>query len=289
MGLGKGNTRVSYEFQLCNLMESELGDVVEQTRKMLSSELVLTLPEEEEYPELYANYNLFLARVCSDKPVGRGLIRDVIQQLWRSRAEWTVEEVRPGMFKMRFWDMNQLKFVLDKRPWAVKGNQMIIRRWPPELRLTEVNMDLCPFWVQGHGLPPKFQSEKMAKELAPLIGDFLQYHQGWGGRGGMGDYLRMQCEVDVSKPLMAGFFLNRGEGHMSWIQFKYERLANFCYKCGKIGHGQGDCKEIETAMVNSIHGPKVVMYGPRLRSESRLESCFEVEKKQTERYQNESG
>ena len=32
-------------------------------------------------------------------------------------------------------------------------------------------------------------------------------------------------------------------GESRWVFFKFERLPNFCYRCGLLDHGEKDCPE----------------------------------------------
>ena len=51
-------------------------------------------------------------------------------------------------------------------------------------------------------------------------------------------------------------------GEMVWIEFKYERCPDFCYKCGTIGHGDKNCKmEMRS---NSSH--REAQFGPWMRA-----------------------
>ena len=49
--------------------------------------------------------------------------------------------------------------------------------------------------------------------------------------------------------MTAAYDYNRGkkvsiEGRESrWVFFKFERLPNFCYRCGMLDHGEEDCPE----------------------------------------------
>jgi len=51
-----------------------------------------------------------------------------------------------------------------------------------------------------------------------------------------GAYFQLKVELKVSKPLRPGIPLKRKEGGEGWLDFKYERLASFCYGCGRMGH-----------------------------------------------------
>ncbi|KAL7183558.1 hypothetical protein ACSBR2_025870 [Camellia fascicularis] len=74
-----------------------------------------------------------------------------------------------------------------------------------------------------------------------------------------------RMEMDVTKPLPLGFFLQYKSSYGSeqmetWVHYKYEKLADFCYDCGRIGHVNSMCKFI------SREEGKNSPYGPDLRT-----------------------
>ncbi|KAH7510502.1 hypothetical protein FEM48_ZijujUnG0122700 [Ziziphus jujuba var. spinosa] len=76
-------------------------------------------------------------------------------------------------------------------------------------------------------------------------------------------YMRIQVELDIRKPIPTGFLQRMGkEG--SWIQLCYERLIEFCYNCGLIGHGKSSCSQ--PLSHNQITNGD--LYGPWLRVEA---------------------
>lgn len=48
---------------------------------------------------------------------------------------------------------------------------------------------------------------------------------------------------DDPSPLITGKLI-RINGQPLWLDFRYERLSNFCYSCGKLGHYAMYCKDI---------------------------------------------
>lgn len=51
----------------------------------------------------------------------------------------------------------------------------------------------------------------------------------------------MQINVDVKKALKTVVFIKNKDGSNRWLTFKYERLSNFYFGCGKLGHVINGC------------------------------------------------
>ena len=58
-----------------------------------------------------------------------------------------------------------------------------------------------------------------------------------------GKCLRVRVRIDVTKRLIRGKKITIERGEVRWVQFKYERLPNFCYRCGLLSHTLKDCPE----------------------------------------------
>lgn len=54
-------------------------------------------------------------------------------------------------------------------------------------------------------------------------------------------FLQIRVRIDMSLKLKTGCMITRDDGSLSWVQFKYERLPEFCYRCGKIDHVEKAC------------------------------------------------
>lgn len=76
-------------------------------------------------------------------------------------------------------------------------------------------------------------------------------------------YMRIQVEVDLSKPLLTGFY-RKIRSRDTWIHFAYERLAEFCYTCGRVGHGKVLCPFSQAPNQSSDKS----QYGPWLRAKA---------------------
>ena len=50
-------------------------------------------------------------------------------------------------------------------------------------------------------------------------------------------------KIDITKKLLRGKKITIENDEQYWVYFKYERLPNFYYICGKLGHGEKECQE----------------------------------------------
>ncbi|KAI9077461.1 hypothetical protein K1719_040580 [Acacia pycnantha] len=90
----------------------------------------------------------------------------------------------------------------------------------------EVNFEWCPFWVQFHGLP--------------------------------------HVAFDAENALKLGNVVRRTlipQRDSIWVSVCYDRLQNYCYDCGRIGHESRNCK----FQIDPVENEDVSRYGNGLR------------------------
>ena len=74
-------------------------------------------------------------------------------------------------------------------------------------------------------------------------------------------FLRMRVLLDIRQQLTTGFWVPRKEQKPVWVWLKYEKLQDYCFQCGKIGHESRQCKE---ERAKSLLNPTKPRYGPGL-------------------------
>ncbi|KAI7982397.1 hypothetical protein LOK49_LG15G00834 [Camellia lanceoleosa] len=88
-------------------------------------------------------------------------------------------------------------------------------------------------WLCLHG-------EKRLDNTGNRLGQFIDMDFEEGGVA-WGQALRTRVEIDITKPLRRGMKMAFLDRDPVWVTFKYERLLNFCYFCGRLGHGDREC------------------------------------------------
>ena len=91
-----------------------------------------------------------------------------------------------------------------------------------------------------------------------------------------GKYLQARVKMDVTKKLVRGKKITIEGGESRWVHFKYERLPNFCYRCGLLSHVIRDCSE--SVGSNYQTDESQMQYGAWLRGEPSKRGGYEVMK-----------
>src|SRR5438105_3461897 len=78
-------------------------------------------------------------------------------------------------------------------------------------------------------------------ELAKKIGPVLKLEVDAQGRA-WGPYLRAKVQLDIAKPLLRCIFIFSKKRQATEVyNVKYEKLPNFCYYRGILGHSSIEC------------------------------------------------
>ncbi|CAL5355858.1 unnamed protein product [Camellia sinensis] len=121
-----------------------------------------------------------------------------------------------------------------------------------------------PFWVQVHGVPVAKLTRQNGEIIGRRIGNLIGVEALHDGLLLNRSFLRLRVDVDVdvTQPLPLGLILHQpgNEEKESWISYRYEKLSDFCYDCGMIGHDNSSCKFVSRAEGQQSG------YGPELRT-----------------------
>ncbi|KAL0299111.1 UNVERIFIED_CONTAM: hypothetical protein Sradi_6570900 [Sesamum radiatum] len=125
------------------------------------------------------------------------------------------------------------------------------------------------FHIHIHSLPMEKMNQEVASFIGNKLGIFKEVERDRNGEI-WGSSVRIRVSIDVSKPLKRALKLRIVLGDENLVIFTYERLQNFCYLCGCLGHLSHQC-EIQLQEGFSDLGDKTP-YGNWLRASAPLSS-----------------
>ncbi|KAF7139162.1 hypothetical protein RHSIM_Rhsim07G0116500 [Rhododendron simsii] len=207
-----------------------------------------------------SNNHCLVGKVIQTKILNASIITNILAAAWKTRAPYHVSDWNNNVFLFHFEDSEDKRRILQDGPWSIMNSLLVLKPLENNMVVSEIQFQHCPFWVQIHGLP----IEKMCRANAEIIGKrFRKLIAIEAAPSTMllsRSFLRLKVEINISQPLPKGFMLRGKTGRDLWISYVYERLPDFCYACGRIGHDKRICR-FTARDTESYSG-----YGPELRT-----------------------
>lgn len=190
-----------------------------------------------------------------------------IESFWSPVKGVKIQEAEPGLYTFQFFHHLDLQRIIKKGPWYFDNHLLVLNVLPENGAPNQANLQFVPFWIQVHDVPVGLMSEKVGKDIANFLGDFIEY-DAKNNSNHLRTYMRIRVMLDVTKPLKRQKKIKKPGGESSYIRFKYERLGNFCYFCGMLGHIEDYCEKLYS--IDSDDGTR--FWTPDLRVEKQNSS-----------------
>ncbi|XP_073130025.1 uncharacterized protein [Henckelia pumila] len=191
-----------------------------------------------------------VARVISHKVVNKETFRTHVPRILQLTKKVEVDFVGKNTFIMEFASLMDRRRVLLEGPWSCFQDLIVIK----EPRGMDEPRSLCfdevAFWVQCHNVPIAFSQIGIMKKIGAQIGEVEEVDHGESSSL-MGRFVRMRVRINIRKPLKQFLCVGVEDGEEVIIILSYERLSEFCYRCGVLGHSfrtYGEPAEENTVM-----------------------------------------
>ncbi|KAF5477140.1 hypothetical protein F2P56_003812 [Juglans regia] len=201
---------------------------------------------------------ILIGRLVADQPLNKFAIHSSIKASWNFIKNFLIEDLEINKFIFTFRSIQDKLRVLNQVPWNFKGHLLIMKPWPLGATLQEISLNYAIFNVQIHGLPLDHITLENAIEIGKALGSLIKVEVDPLYGLTFRKYIRIK--VEITKPLKQGFMMPRVGNHEVWVAFKYEKLSDICYACGRLGHSQIFCGYLSSP-------PTRLSYGPWLRAE----------------------
>ncbi|KAL5768294.1 hypothetical protein ACOSQ2_015077 [Xanthoceras sorbifolium] len=137
-------------------------------------------------------------------------------------------------------------------------------------KLADLDFDRTLFWVQMFNLPLACMSREVGEVLGSLLGEVKEVDVGANGSC-WGKCLRVRILIDITQPLQRGLQAVIGDdGEEASVLLCYERLPNFCFLCGRMGHLLRECAEAKGVIKDAAH----LKFGSWLRAQGYSKSVY---------------
>ncbi|XP_016721278.1 uncharacterized protein At4g02000-like [Gossypium hirsutum] len=186
-------------------------------------------------------FQFFLVGRClTDSVVHFSSLRNTMADLWHPIGGICITEAGEKRYLFQFFNVIDLDRVKAGIPWFFNNHLLILQEIPEWVNPVTIDLRFTEFWMQVHGLPPGSMNESMEKQFGNFCGDYLEYDMSFPTLGSQ-TFLRIIVRLDVTAPLKRKKKVLFGKSLIVFARFKYEKLSQFCFICGRLGHGESFC------------------------------------------------
>ena len=208
--------------------------------------------------------NCVVMKIMSHKCINIDALRKNLRMLWKPNKGVQISEVEEDLFLVEFGDGKDKKKVLDMCPWSYEKQLILMQEFEGKLTPKEIEMKWSPFWVQIFNLPLNCRTKEIGWAIGSKLGEVMEVDVSDAGVQ-WGRCLGIRVRLDVTKKLVRGKKITVEGGECKWVNLKYERLSNFCYRCGLLSHALKECPEY--ANCNNQMANVELQYGAWLRGD----------------------
>ncbi|CAL1409409.1 unnamed protein product [Linum trigynum] len=195
--------------------------------------------------------SMLLGKMLTESKVALAKAAGAARYAWGCYGEVNIHPTETqNLFLFTFSNTEIRDKIWRDRPWSLSNTLTAIERYNGRGRPEDVPIEKMAMWVQIHGLHQNQRNEEnMVTIGSSYFLELLDLDRASLDYTGYRRFLRILVEVDIREPVPTGFdfpFIDEFSGveHCEVIDFKYERLVELCYYCGRIGHNWQTCRRM---------------------------------------------
>ncbi|KAM0844500.1 hypothetical protein ACQ4PT_057007 [Festuca glaucescens] len=179
---------------------------------------------------------------------------DELGSVWRTEHKMTYKDLGDNLFQLDFSGEADYKFVIKGGTWHHRHDAVIVVPFGREQCAADARPLAFPIWVRVYDLPRTLMTRKKGTTLLEQL-EVMEVDTD-DGEQASGPFLRVRVRWPVRQPLVYTLPVSRKE-RVTRHNIRYERVPNFCFFCGRIGHARKECKLEVVPHPGRRYGPEL--------------------------------
>ncbi|XWS44553.1 hypothetical protein CRYUN_Cryun15aG0056100 [Craigia yunnanensis] len=168
---------------------------------------------------------------------------NILRGIWSMEVAPWIYDVGVNQYGIFFKTEEIMERMLEEGPWSIMGNCLTLMKRLEGVSTEEIEFKEIPFWIQVHNLPIDLLTIRNAEVMGRKTGNLVKVDEKWIikslGRG----FLKIRVALKIHDALIDGLWLPNGERGTRWIKMEYEKLSDYCFARGRLGHILKNCGE----------------------------------------------
>lgn len=177
---------------------------------------------------------MMVGKLLTEIPFNFEAMKRTLRSVWRLKDEMAVRMINSNLFFFQFSSIADKNRVLQGSPWFFDNQLLLLKEIKGDEQISEVCFNNSPCWIRVYDVPFAKRNKMLANEIGECMGGLIEYDD--SDPLGLDQFMRMKVSIDIGKPLRRGMKIATGNNTAKWVDIKYERLGDFCYFCGRLGH-----------------------------------------------------
>ncbi|XP_061999123.1 uncharacterized protein LOC133716426 [Rosa rugosa] len=163
--------------------------------------------------------------------------------LWRDvQGSLSLNKLANNWFRLEFSLEDDLLYVLDERPWYIKGRIFHVQRWFPGFDPLFTRIQHLVVWIRLPNLPLHYYDPKVLEDAVMPLGKFIKLDEATT-QGSQCIFARVCLEIDIRHPLTRILVIHTEDDldDPVSVRVSYEGLFVVCFQCGSHKHKINTC------------------------------------------------
>lgn len=173
------------------------------------------------------------------KRVSFRVLENKLKRDWARKGTLQITDMPKNFYVVQFTAVEDYKHALFQGPWMLADHYLLVQRWRPFFITNATVESKVAVWVRIPELPLELYNDRFLWRVGAKLGTLLKIDRVTSIQS-RGQFARLCVEIDLSKKLVPNIQV---KGVV--LKLEYEGLHIVCFACGKYGHKQDSCLELQ--------------------------------------------